>query len=298
VRAAALLAAGAALAVTAAGTTATPPPKRPFTVKLELPAHGAIARAERSYDAALAKKLGALGRSYRGWAAFFVHDLRSGATAGWNSDARFPAASTVKLGVLAATLRRYGPYPERSPAWHDLRLLIRFSDDAAANRLVARVGGLEPVRDALLRLGMRSSTYPGPYRVESGAGDAPKPPPTRHWRVTTAHDLSRALYTFQAAALGNRWVQHRSGLSRHEAQVGLALLLSIDTRGENAGLLRGALPGVRLAEKSGWISGMRGTAAIAYFRRGPKIVVVLVYRPEVTLREARALGRGLAKLIR
>ena len=285
----------AVLAATAAGADAKP--KRPLTVELRLPPHGAVARAERVDDAPLAGRLAALGRSYRGWAGFWVHDLRTGATAGWNSDARFPAASTVKLGVLAAALRRYGPYPERSPAWRDLRLLIRLSDDAAANRLVARLGGLAPVQEALIRLGMLSSTYPGPYRVESGVGDAPKPPPTHHWRATTAHDLARALYTFQAAALGNRWVQHRSGLSRHEAEVGLALLLSTDPRGENAGLLRSALPGIRLAEKNGWISQMRGTAAIAYFDSGPKIVVLLVYRPNVTLPEAQALGRRLARLV-
>jgi beta-lactamase class A len=293
-RAAALVAV-AAVSVAAAGAA---PPKQPPIVKVQWPPHGAVVRAERGYDAALAAKLGRLGRSFHGWAAFWVHDLRTGATAGWNSDARFPAASLVKLGVLAAALRRYGPYPERSRAWPDLRLMMRTSDDAAANRLVALVGGLGPVNDALQRLEMRSSTYPGPYRVESGTGDAPKPPPQRHWRVTTAHDLGRALYAFQAAALGNRWVSRRSGLSRHEAEVGLALLLSSDGRGANVGLLRPSLPGVRLAEKNGWIEDTRGTAAIAYLARGPKIVVVLTYRPEISLREAQALGKRVAKLLR
>jgi beta-lactamase family protein len=291
-----VLAAVAALAATAAGAGAKP--KQPLTVELRLPQHGSVARAERSHDAALARRLAGLGRSYRGWAAFWVHDLRTGATAGWNSDARFPAASMVKLGVLAAVLRRYGPYPERSAAWRDLRIMARTSDNAAANRLVARLGGLAPVQEALLRLGMRSSTYPGPYREETGLGDAPKPPPIHNWRVTTAHDLSRALYTFQAAALGNRWVERRSGLTRHEAEVGLALLLSTDPRGANVGLLRPSLPGVRLAQKNGWVDDMLGTAAIVYLGRGPKIVVVLVHRPEVSFSEAQALGRRVTRMVR
>jgi hypothetical protein len=292
----AALAVAAALAVSAA--TAAARPKRPLTVRLWLPPHGATARAERAEDRELARELARVGRSYRGWAALWVHDLRTGATAGWNSDARFPAASMVKLGVLAAVLRRYGPYPERSAAWRDLRIMARTSDNAAANRLVARLGGLAPVQEALLRLGMTSSTYPGPYREETGLGDAPNPPPIRHWRVTTAHDLSRALYTFQAAALGNRWVQHRSGLTRHEAEVGLALLLSTVPRGANVGLLRPSLRGVRLAQKNGWIDDMLGTAAIAYFGRGPKIVVVLAYRPDISFSEAVGLGRRVTTIVR
>src|SRR3954452_1168694 len=66
------------------------------------------AHPEGAPDAALSLELERLGRSFPGWAAFWVHDLRTGHTAGWNSDARFPAASTVKLAVLDAALRRFG----------------------------------------------------------------------------------------------------------------------------------------------------------------------------------------------
>ena len=309
------LATAAAVLATAAVAGAAEPPR----VVLHLPAHGNVARAEHSSNRVLARRLAVLGKEFNGWAGFWVHDLRTGATAGWNSDARFPAASLVKLGVLAAALRRFGPYPERSPAWPDLRAMIRTSDNRAANKLVDRLGGLAPVHEALWRLGMRSSTYPGPYRegtsvgvgsteptksggagfagAEAETGDAPNPPPSRHWRLTTAHDLARALYTFQAAALGNRWIEHRSGLTRHEAEVGLALLLQSVPRGANVGLLRPSLRRVRVAEKNGWLEDMRGTAAIVYFASGPKIVVVLVYRDEVTLREAQLLGRRVAKLV-
>jgi len=288
----------AAAALVASAVAGAAPPKPAKTVRLHLPRHGAIARAEHKRNRALAEHLAELGTGFHGWAGCWVHDLRTGATAGWNSDARFPAASTAKLGVLAAALRRFGPYPERSPAWRDLRAMTRTSDNRATNRLVNRLGGLTPVREALHRLGMRSSTYPGPYREDTSVGDAPRPPPRPHWRVTTAHDLGRALYAFQAAALGNRWVQHTTGLSRHEAEVALALLLATSPQGANAGLLRQSLPGARLAEKNGWIEDMRGTAAIVYLPRGPKIVVVLVYRPKLEPRDAKALGTKVARLVR
>jgi beta-lactamase class A len=252
----------------------------------------AIARAERTRDEQLARGLANLGASYHGWAAFWVHDLSTGSWAGWNSDARFPAASTVKLGVLAATLRTNGPI---SPLWYDVRQLTGWSSNLAANRLTRKIGGERVVEAALRRLGARASTYPGPYRAGTAVlADAPKPPPQQHWRVTTAHDLGRALYALQAAAAGNRYVQRQSGLSRARAQLAIGLLASGWARGDHAGLVQ---PFTRapVAHKEGWISDTRATAAIVYGST-PKIVVVLVYRPNVTLAEARTLSRRVVAL--
>jgi beta-lactamase class A len=287
-RALAAVAVGLALAVPAAATVGSEP---------RLPPGGSHAHWESGRDDALAAKLATLGRSFHGWAGFWVHDLRTGRTAGWNSDARFGAASLVKLGVLAAALRRFGPYPERSSEWPAIRALARTSSNRAANRLVDRVGGLSVVAEALRRLGMWSSTYPGPYRLGTSSGDAPNPPPHTTWRVTTAHDLGRALYTLHAAALGNRRVQRRSGLSRHEARLAVSLLLHSIARGDNVGLLRPSLPGLPLAQKNGWITDLRGTAAIVYLPEHPTIVVVLAYRPGLGLREAQALGARVARLV-
>ena len=153
-------------------------------------------------DLVLERRLGALGRGYRGWAAFWVHDLTTGRTPGWNSDARFPAASTVKLGVLVAGVARgLAVAPERSRFWYDLRQLAGWSSNLAANRLLAQLG-TSRVASALGGLGMIPSTYPGPYRVGTARLDAPKPPPLSTWRYTTARDLGRALYALQAAAVG------------------------------------------------------------------------------------------------
>ena len=204
----------------------------------------------------------------------------------------------MKLGALAAALRRFGPNPERTPAWYELRQLAAWSSNLAANRLADEVGGTARVEQALRRLGMWSSTYPGPYRAGSSTGDAPKPPPQSHWRVTTAHDLGRALWRLQAGAFGNRYAQGLTGLTRHESQVAVRLLLSADARGDNAGLLRPSFPDAPVAQKNGWISDTRATAAIVYLESGPKIAVVLAYAPHLKVASARSLGRSFAALLR
>jgi beta-lactamase class A len=232
------------------------------------------AHAPTGTDAPLATELERIGRGFDGWAAFWVHDLRTGRTAGWNSDARFPAASTVKLAVLDAALRRFGG--PRGPVDYDLRQLGAWSSNLAANRLWELVG-TDATNRSLARLGMRSSTYTGVYRAGT-AFDAPKPPPQTHIRVTTARDLGRALYFFQ----------------RHYP-VALRYLLNAWPK---FSLVRPGLPaGTAVAEKDGWISDMRGSAAIAYLPRGPKIVVVLAYKPEIDEDAAEALGAQVARVV-
>ena len=232
------------------------------------------AHPEGRRDVALSLELERLGRSFAGWAAFWVHDLRTGRTAGWNSDARFPAASTVKLAVLDAALRRFGG--PGSPIDYDLRQLAAWSSNLAANRLYELLGP-DATDRSLARLGMRSSTYTGPYRAGTSF-DAPKPPPHAHTRVTTAHDLGRALYRFQRSY-----------------RVALRYLL-LDWPGSS--IVRGGFPaGTPVAGKDGWISDMRGSAAIAYLPSGPKIVVVLAYRPGIEDAEPRRLGERVARLV-
>jgi hypothetical protein len=273
-----------------------------------LPRSAQQARRERSPDAALRRRLGALGWAYPGHAAFWVHDLRTGATAGWNSDASFPAASTVKLGVLVAALRQFGPRPERSPAWPLIRDLAIWSSSDASNRLLVLLGGSEArgariAQDAMWRMGATSSTFTGNYRlgtsVAAPLADAPRPLPFLTYRRTTAHDLGRMLFELHAAALGNGLALRRTGLTRHEARVAVALLLSSDPAGLNLGLLRPALgPRLPMAQKQGWTTSIRHTAAIVYGPREPKIVVLLTYRHKIDPAASLALGARLARLVR
>jgi beta-lactamase class A len=242
-------------------------------------------------DERLRAELERLGSSFHGWAAFWIADLGTGRYAGWNSDARFPAASLVKLGVLAEGIRRFG-YGPRSPIDYDLRQLGSWSSNLAANRIVSLVGGEDAVQSALGRLGMLSSTYPGPYRVGTSVRDSPRPPPLQTWRTTTARDLGRAFIRLQAAAAGQRWAIRGVGLDPDRARAALGYL-GLAWRGSS--LL--SLPeGTRVAEKDGWTSDVRGSAAIAYLPSGPKVVVVLAYRPGISAAEARRLGERVSRL--
>jgi beta-lactamase class A len=245
----------------------------------------------RSTDAALAGDLARIGRSFGGWAAVWTHDLLTGHTAGWNSDARFPAASTVKLGLLLAALRRAGPFP--SALDYDLRAMTAWSSNLAANRLFARAGGRSAVETALRRVGATRSTYPQGFRVGTSvhALDVDKEPPLVSGRVTTAHDLGRVLYAIHAGALGNVPTLRRSGLTRARSLYALSLLLRSRPVGNNVGLLRPWARGIPIAQKNGWLHDARHTAAIVYAPSGPKIVVVLTYAPNLPLARARELGR-------
>jgi beta-lactamase class A len=233
-----------------------------------------------------------------GYSGIWTEDLVSGETAGWNADARFPAASTVKLGLLIAALRRAGPRPESSRLAYDLDAMARWSSNLATNRLLVEVGGSQPagsqLADAVLKqLGAVSSTFTGGYRVGTALRQRAGEPPLISSRVTTAHDLARILLLLHAGAvLGDRSALRRLGISKHAAEYALGLLLSSDqTFKDNVGLFRPALgPYVPIAQKNGWFSVVRHTAAIVYSPTGPKLVVLLTYRPGLTPADAQLLG--------
>jgi hypothetical protein len=268
-----------------------------------LPRSALKARRVGSDDRALAAGLAALANSFSGYSAIWVQNLANGTSASWNADARFPAASTVKLAVLIASLRRDGPQPERSAAWYDMQTLAGWSSNLAANRLLVELGdgseqrGTDIANAVLQRLGATSSTYTGEYRVGTSCAAAPNQPPLVSGRVTTARDLGRILYTLDAAAMGDRQALQQTQLTRHEASVGIGLLLNSEPRADNLGLFRPWLPGsLPVAQKNGWLDDARHTAAVLFTPDGPRIVVLLTYRVGITRPQAAQLGRRVLKL--
>ena len=240
----------------------------------------------RTPSATLARRLAAVASTANGAVGIWIHELGSGRYAGFQEDTRFAAASTVKLGALVAGLRA-SPRPERSRWWYDIRQIGFWSSNLAANRILADLG-YGAVSDGLKRLGMTSSTYPGPYRATTAWR-----PPGPHTRVTTARDLGRALHRLHAAAHGDARALRLLGLSRLHAGLALRALASSQPVADNAGLLRTWLPGATVAEKNGWLSDTRTTAAIVYRGGRATIVVVELYRPGVTYVEAKRLGRNV-----
>jgi beta-lactamase class A len=243
-------------------------------------------REPRRADPALARRLAAAAAGTNGAVGIWVHELGSGRYAGYAADTRFAAASTVKLGALVAALRA-SPSPERSAWWYDVRQIGLWSSNLAANRIYARLGSAA-VEDGLRRLGMWSSTYPGPYRATTAWR-----PPGPHTRVTTARDLGRALHRLHAAAHGSPAALAQLGLTRRQAVLALRVLASAQPVADNGGLLRPWLAGATVAEKNGWLTDTRTSASIVYRGGRATIVVVEAYRPGITYAEAKQLGRAV-----
>jgi hypothetical protein len=183
----------------------------------------------------------------------------------------------------------HSPRPEQSRWWWDVRQIGFWSSNLAANRILSRLGH-GAVADGLRRLGMTSSTYPGPYRATTALR-----PPGPHTRVTTARDLGRALHRLHAAAHGDARMLRLLGLSRRQAIAALRVLASAQPVRDNAGLLRPWLRGATVAEKNGWLTDTRITAAIVYRGGRATVVVVELYRPGVGHAEAKRLGRAVLR---
>lgn len=268
-----------------------------------LPESARAARPGARPDAALSARLAAAARASGLQAAIWAQDLTSGTAAGWNADARFPAASTVKLGLLVGALARLGPGP--SALREDLAAMAVWSSNLATNRLLERLGdGTAIAGEALSRLGAGSSTFTGGYIVGTElqpglpASGAPDPPAAVSRRVTTARDLARVLFAIHAAAAGPAQARRETGLTVRSARLALGWLLASEQLGDNASLVAGGTPpGTPIAQKNGWLRAARHGAAVVYEPSGPRIVVVLTYRDSGVARAAAAaLGARAARL--
>jgi Beta-lactamase enzyme family len=244
-----------------------------------LPDGWARAHPERRRDAVLSARLRAIASQFDGTTAVWVHDLATGRVASWNAEAAIPAASPVKLATFAAALRE-----RRRNLRYDVVQVAAWSSNLAANRIV-EILGYARVYSAMRALGMSHSTYPGPYRAGTAVVAA-------HSRVTTAHDLGRALFALQRAALGRS-----AFLPRSQGQRALALLRASIPYGANTGLVRPWVGRAPVAQKNGWLEDVRVTAAIVYRKRGPVIVVVALHRDDLHPSTARELGRRVWRAV-
>jgi hypothetical protein len=260
-----------------------------------LPASATRRAVPARADAGLAGRLAAALAGGPRFRAAWVHDLTDGRSAGAGAGLRFPAASTVKLGLMAAVLARLGGAPERSAHAYDLRAMAAWSSNLATNRLLRRFGGAATAEAGLRRLGATASTFPGEYIVGTQVG-----PPAVSRRVTTARDMGRMLLALHGAAAGDRAAVAATGLTVHQARLAVGWLAASEQRGDNASLVAGgAAPGTPIAQKNGWIRAARLAGAIVYRPKGPAVVALATYDDRgVSLAAARALGGRVAALLR
>ena len=222
----------------------------------------------RTLDQSVSRELQGAAQGFDGISAVWYQDLRSGTYASYNADMRFPAASTVKLALAVASERRLSGNFYLDD--YDIDAMLRWSSNLGANRLLERVGTAK-VAYELRRMGATHSTYPGPYRVGTSLSS----------RVTTARDLGRMLWWLQA----------------HRQWRIIDGLLESEPFRDNIGLFKPWLPKTwPIAQKNGWISDARHTAAIVYTPTGPRILVVLTYADGLTLKAAQAYARRVIGL--
>ena len=214
-------------------------------------------------------------------AGVYVQNLVTGCGAASNADAQFPAASTLKAAILVDAVRR-GRARELAPL---LDPMIRDSDDEAANRVLAALGGGDgvagaaSVTDTLRRLGLTRSLVRRPYIIE----DARRPLPITTTRspalftnfITTPYELARLMVAIHRGAIGRGGVA-RLGIGARTARAELTARL-LDVR-DTTKIVAGAVPaGVPVAHKTGYTKEVKHDGGVVYLARGPVVAAVMTW---------------------
>ena len=250
-----------------------------------LPAAAAPRASAPRLHAGLGRSLRALTRSFPGTSAVYVEDLASGYGAAWNARARFPAASTLKLAIAVAVLRaeRAKPGTGSEPAELLHAMLVR-SDNEAANRLLARIGGSGRVEETLRSLVLRDSLMYGGYEVEDvrrPAARAPIPirvesqPRFGVGKYSSAWDLARLARVVYLAAAG-RGPLTQLGVTPSEARHLLWLLAHVGDGGKLGRFLGGS---ATLLHKAGWLETARHDSGLVVWNGGVFVAAVLTWSP-------------------
>jgi hypothetical protein len=239
-------------------------------------------------DARLAARVRALARDFGPTSGIFVQNLVTGAGAGWNARARFPAASTLKLAIAIEALRVARRPETGSRLDRLLYSLIVYSDNDAANALEtffggSVYGGSDRVNALMRSLGLADSEMFGGYARSTSVRRRPIPvrvdsqPYFGRGKHASAWDLARLLRYVHLAAAGRGPLaeRYRSSFRPSEARYLLYLLAHVRDRGKADRFLRG----VAVLHKAGWVELARNENALVYWPGGAFVVAVCTYRP-------------------
>jgi beta-lactamase class A len=239
-------------------------------------------------DAFLARKLRGLARGYDGTAGVYVQSLTSGWGGAWNAKARFPAASTLKLAIATTVLAEHsGIPPPGSYVGGLLREMIIPSDDAAANSLLAWLGGSvfsgsDQVNGLMRSIGMRDSIMYGGYEVRRLSGSIPvrveEQPAFGVGKHTTAWDMASLHRAIWLASAGKGLLRRADkGFTASDARHLLWLLAHVrDTPKLDRTVTRSR--DVSVLHKAGWINAARHDTGLVFWRGGVFVVGVMTWR--------------------
>ena len=250
-----------------------------------LPATASPRAATPRLHPALGRSVHSLTQAFPGTSAVYVEDLASGFGAAWNARARFPAASTLKLAIAVAVLRAEPGKPaargEAATLLHEM--LVR-SDNEAANKLLARIGGSWRVEETLRALSLHDSLMYGGYEIEDvrqPSARAPIPirvdsqPSFGVGKYSSAWDLARLARAVYLAAAG-RGPLPRLGVTGSEARHLLWLLAGV---GDGGKLGRFLGRSATLLHKAGWLATARHDSGLVVWDGGVFVAAVLTWHP-------------------
>lgn len=269
----------------------------------------AIPTATRSrLDPVLQRRLRTRSDAFPGITAFYVQDLRTGAGAAWNARARFPAASTVKLGIAIEVMRTLsGLTAKGTEVDRLLRSMLQESSNLAANELLVWLGGstgagAARVNATLRRAGITDTELYGGFIIGTGfAAARPIPvgvvesPSFGIGKYTTAWDLARMFkYLHLATAGRGPLVGRLRGFTPADARRLLYLLAHSRDHGKLDRFVRG--PGVAVPHKAGWISTARHDTGLVYSSDGVFVAAVMTWNGSGISMSADELAGRIAKV--
>ncbi|HYM64067.1 MAG TPA: serine hydrolase, partial [Gaiellaceae bacterium] len=245
---------------------------------------------------------------FPGITGFYVQDLRTGAGAARNARARFPAASTVKLGIAIEVMRTVSGLPARGTEVDRLlRSMLRASSNRAANELLVWLSGstgagAARVNATLRQAGITDTELYGGYIIGTGFSAArPIPvgvvesPSFGVGKYTTAWDMARMFkYLHLATAGRGPLVRRLQGFTAADARRLLYLLAHSEDHGKLDRLVRGS--GVTVPHKAGWIETARHDTGLVYSSDGVFVAAVMTWNGAGVSMSADELAGRVAKV--
>ncbi len=240
-------------------------------------------------DAVLGRTVRTLVWSFPGTAGVYVQSLTTGAGAAWNARARFPAGSTLKLGIAAAVLRAHQGKPAPGSRVDALlRSMLWYSDNRAANALEVWLagstsGGSARVNALFAELGLADTIMYGGYETRTPQGPIPvrieSQPAFGRGKHTTARDLARLAQAVWLAAAGEGPLagKARGAFTPAAGRYLLYLLAHVRDPGKLDRFLGGRRAGVWVLHKAGWLATARHDAGLVFWPGGVYVAAVLTY---------------------
>ena len=259
-------------------------------------------------DPVLQGRLRTRSGAFPGITAFYVQNLRTGAGAAWNARARFPAASTVKLGIAIEVMRTLPRLPAKGTEVDRLlRSMLQVSSNRAANELLVWLSGstgagAARVNATLRQAGIMDTELYGGYMVGTGrAAGRPIPlgvvesPSLGGGKYTTAWDMARMFkYLHLATAGRGPLVGRLRGFAAADARRLLYFLAHSQDHGKLDRFVRGS--GVAVPHKAGWILTARHDTGLVYSSDGVFVAAVMTWNASGISMSADELAGRIGKV--